>query len=903
MQATSRIWNKRRIATALIYCVPALALLVATGCAVNDPCAAANVCDDSDACTTDTCEAVDGEAVCSNTSVDCADQVCNPADGECVDCVSAADCDDSAFCNGDETCSAENTCDAGTAPCAEGESCDEETDECVDSCTDDASCDDGLFCTGVESCGSNGLCSATGNPCDEAAGETCNDETDSCDAPAVDCTSNGDCEADQECIDNVCVDIVIPDCNSNGDCPDDGLFCNGTESCNTNSFNCESSGDPCAEGETCNEATDACENNNPANNVVLTNLIDLIMSGPGDDTITGTRDGTADGNTISIGDDINGQGGMDRANFIVTDDSVPSIDMNNVEELYVRALDNGITINCSNYNGVMAVAYNNGNDDLNLEELPAIPEVHIIGGDGGDDFEVTVADDLFNTGAGESVTVVLDGADLDTLELWEENDNNEGPETINIEGCGGDNVVDTINSGDDSDDEGGTINITGPDNVTLGDLPNASTVDGSTATGNLDIDIDNGNDVTITTGTGDDVVRTGTTLDDNDSIDTGTGNDRLATSSAVTLEDMDIAGVEEYEISGAVTVDFDNLTPGRVIFTGNNDTQADNVAKNTPITIFGAVDFCTLNIDGAGSVGSNNDVVNITLGEDDTACTFGAGEQLVVAEVETLNITSTVGANNAGDLTANKCATLNVLGDEDFQIDVLAASAALTTVDASGMTGDAEANIDVSGVTQDTTIIGTDNDDTFAVNDNATTDATLVGGPGADTMDLGGATANSIQIIAYLSVDDTAAAVTANLTDADQVGVGDEFDVSEDLVQISGALRTALATDNDGNNTAVGAADLNVSGLFFFNVGADLGANGANADVFATVNAAIGALSNETVGDVAVFAVLNSNADDGMAVYLFTSATADSAVTQNELQLMGYFDSDAACTAANINLN
>ncbi|MCA9253637.1 MAG: hypothetical protein KDA54_21125, partial [Phycisphaerales bacterium] len=113
----------------------------------------------------------------------------------------------------------------------------------------------------------------------------------------------------------------------------------------------------------------------------------------------------------------------------------------------------------------------------------------------------------------------------------------------------------------------------------------------------------------------------------------------------------------------------------------------------------------------------------------------------------------------------------------------------------------------------------------------------------------------------------------------------------------------ALAKDADNNNTAAGAADLDVSGLFFFNVGADLGANGANADVFATVNAAIGALSNETVGDTAVFAVLNSNADDGMAVYLFISKTADDVVTQNELQLMGYFDSDAACTAANINLN
>ncbi len=898
MQATSRNWTKRRIASALIYCVPAFAMLLATGCV--DPCNP-SPCDDGDACTTDTCTNVDGVAECANTSIDCADQVCNPDDGECVDCVSAADCDDSAFCNGDETCSAENTCEAGTDPCTEGQSCDEEADECVESCTDDASCDDGEFCTGVETCDSNGLCSSSGDPCNE--GETCNEETDMCDGPVVDCNSNGDCMENQECIDNVCVDIVVPDCNSNGDCPDDGLFCNGTESCNTNSFECASSGNPCAEGETCNEDTDACENNNPANNVVLTNLIDLVESGPGDDTITGTRDGTADGNTISIGDDINGQGGMDRANFIVTDNSVPTIDMNNVEELYVRALNNGIDIDTANYIGLMAVAYNNGDDDLDLDELQNLVEIHILGGDGNDTFDLTFADDLLDTGAGESMTVMVNDADLDTLNISDETTGNEGPETINIVGCGGTNIIDDIVSGDESDDEGATINISGPDDITINDMDNAMTVDGSAATGDLDLTIDHNEDVTCTTGSGNDTIRTGAQLDANDEIDGGTGTDRLATMSAVTLEDMDLTSMEEYEIAGAVTVDFDNLTPGRVIFTGNNDTQADNVAKNTPITIFGAVDFCTLNIDGAGSVGSNSDVVNIQLGEDDTACTFGAAEQLVVPEVETINLTSTEAANNAGDLTANTCATLNILGDEDCQIDVLAGSAALATVDASGMTGDADANVDVSAVTQDTTLIGTANDDTFAVNDNATTDATIIGGAGADNMDLGGTTANSIQIIAYTSVNDTAESVTSNLTDADQVGAGNEFDVSEDICQISGDLRNALSTDNDGNNTAVGAADLDVSGLFFFNVGADMGGNGVNSDVFATVDAAIGALSNETVGDVAVFAVLNSNADDGMAVYLFTSATADDDVTENELQLMGYFDSDAACTAANINLN
>ncbi|NOX59971.1 MAG: hypothetical protein GXP29_14090, partial [Planctomycetes bacterium] len=579
MQATSRNWTKRRIVTALLYSVPAFAMLVATGCQDQGPCGVAGVCDDSDACTTDTCTVVDGAAVCANTAVDCAGQVCNPADGECVDCFDDAGCADADFCNGDETC-VDSACVAGTDPCADGESCDDDTDECVASCSDDASCDDGLFCTGTETCDSNGLCASSGDPCDAGANETCNDDTDTCDLPAVDCNSNGDCEANEECLNNVCVAIVVPDCNSNGDCPDDGLFCNGTESCNTNSLSCESSGDPCLPEETCNEDTDACDNNNPATSTVLTNLIDLLMTGPGDDTITGTRDGTADGDTISIGDDIDGEGGMDRANFIATSNTVPAIDMSNVEEVYVRSLTAAITIDCSNYDGVNAVAYNNGTSALTLNNFGALLDVHIIGGNGGaDDFNVTFDDDLLDTAAGETMNVTLNGSDIDDLNLNDFATNNEGPEIINVMGMGGDNVLDDIFSGDGSDDEGATVNITGASNVRINGLNNATTVTGTAATGDLDLTLDPGEDVTVKTGTGNDTIRTAGGLDNDDDIDTGTGTDRVATTSAVTIEDLTAVGVEEWEIGGAVTVDFDNETPSLIVMTGNNNTVADNVAK------------------------------------------------------------------------------------------------------------------------------------------------------------------------------------------------------------------------------------------------------------------------------------------------------------------------------------
>src|SRR3989442_5509272 len=41
-------------------------------------------------------------------------------------------------------------------------------------------------------------------------------------------------------------------CTTNADCPDDGIFCNGTESCDTGIGQCVSSGDPCVSGVECN---------------------------------------------------------------------------------------------------------------------------------------------------------------------------------------------------------------------------------------------------------------------------------------------------------------------------------------------------------------------------------------------------------------------------------------------------------------------------------------------------------------------------------------------------------------------------------------------------------------------------------------------------------------------------
>ena len=61
-------------------------------------------------------------------------------------CTMNADCEDELFCNGTETC-VDADCQAGTDPCEEGETCDEDNDQCVvEGCLDDAYCADDEFC-------------------------------------------------------------------------------------------------------------------------------------------------------------------------------------------------------------------------------------------------------------------------------------------------------------------------------------------------------------------------------------------------------------------------------------------------------------------------------------------------------------------------------------------------------------------------------------------------------------------------------------------------------------------------------------------------------------------------------------------------------------------------------------
>ncbi len=251
-------------------------------------------CDNGQFCDgAETCNAVldcqAGTPVDCDDSVGCTDDSCNEATDSCDNVVNDGNCDNGLFCDGAESCDAALDCQPGADPCI-GQMCDEGSDACVD-CLGDGDCDDGAFCNGAETCVAGVCVAGTPVDCDDSVGctdDSCNEATDSCDNVANDancdnslycdgvetCDALLDCQAGTpiDCDDGVgCTD---DSCNegtescdnivNDGNC-DNGLFCDGVETCDA-SLDCQT-GTPvdCDDGvgctdDSCNEGTDSCDN-------------------------------------------------------------------------------------------------------------------------------------------------------------------------------------------------------------------------------------------------------------------------------------------------------------------------------------------------------------------------------------------------------------------------------------------------------------------------------------------------------------------------------------------------------------------------------------------------------------------------------------------------------------------
>lgn len=221
-------------------------------------------CDGTETCGgTDGCQA--GTAPVVSDGVDCTDDSCDEVNDVVVHAPNDSLCLDGLYCNGAETCDAVNGCQAGDAPVlSDGVGCtDDSCNEGADStdnqgfivnAPNDANCDDTLYCNGAETCDAINDCQA-GTP------------------PVVDdgvsCT-NDSCDEDNDVV------VNAPD---DANC-DDGLFCNGAETCDA-ALDCQAGEEPdCDDSDfctfdSCDEDGDACANEQVTCDTVDSSHIDV----------------------------------------------------------------------------------------------------------------------------------------------------------------------------------------------------------------------------------------------------------------------------------------------------------------------------------------------------------------------------------------------------------------------------------------------------------------------------------------------------------------------------------------------------------------------------------------------------------------------------------------------------
>lgn len=267
----------------------------------------------------------------------CTDNTCNLGTGDCEIANNNASCDDGIFCNGTDTCSGGSCSIHSGDPCSGGSECDDSCNEGADNCfvspgtgcTDDGNectddecngagncaavnntdpCDDGLFCNGSDNC-SGGSCSAhAGDPCSGGAecadgcsetdddcfvsgGTPCSDDGDACTDNKCDgagncgatnntapCDDGDACTTGESCSDGQCGGGSAVVCN-------DGLFCNGTETCDSASgclagdppLDCSGLDETCAMGA-CDEDSEMCESE-PVNEGGICDDADVCTTG------------------------------------------------------------------------------------------------------------------------------------------------------------------------------------------------------------------------------------------------------------------------------------------------------------------------------------------------------------------------------------------------------------------------------------------------------------------------------------------------------------------------------------------------------------------------------------------------------------------------------------------------
>jgi len=440
-----------------------------------------------------------------------------------------------------------------------------------------------------------------------------------------------------------------------------------------------------------------------------------------------------------------------------------------------------------------------------------------------------------STAASTGTATLTGGAGGDTLK------GDTGEKTTISGGAGNDNItggsaVDTINAGAGND----TVNTSGGADTINGDGGNDTITLGAAAQ-------------TIDAGSGDDTVDASSNLAFGQSIKGGTGTDILTVSDQSTVSSAAGSVVSEFETLNLTdttdneTLDLDNF--GNNTFTtiklgAVSDLVLDSVRDETICLTAALANGKDLTITKE-SVSGSSDAVNLKMSGTSAIDTGNGsvGEYVVVAGVETINITTDDANTTNGnlthilDITAAAATTVNVSGDCGLDIsssDGTQDLADVTTFDASGVVLDKVTDAGVTYVatfntaSATTTITGSNGVDAITAgvltNDNVNLGAgadTFVYGGGLDTV-TGGAGADTYNVDAvgtktkHLVITDLAAGDKLDLVGVTTLGSALSADIGAATTLTAGTAET-LANYLD----AASAATASTASINHFQFGGD----------------------------------------------------------------------------------
>jgi len=573
----------------------------------------------------------------------------------------------------------------------------------------------------------------------------------------------------------------------------------------------------------------------------LSTSVDDVDGGSGDDTFTAVVGASG---TYNVGDNINGGAGTDTLKLLMTsgDSAGGLIEVSGVENVSVRLLGTAataVTLNANEFSGVTSID-NASSLAASILQVTGVATDTTIALHGDTDINVgfkgattaseAVSISLNNAGNfGATGAHTLAGTGLATANIDLDLANAGLIEGVNVEINGAANAA-RIEAGSNAT----AMTITGAGSAVLVTDDTLQTVDASGKTeGGVDITFQGASDVVVTGGAGNDIVRFGTTLSNNDSFNGGAGTDTMTMTVSGFNRNLNTENVEN------ATVLFAEAAGGTL-----NASGSDLSAFTLQASGAGAAASVSQISDGATITLANDNLGNVTL------------DYKADAAATTVNIGSASGTVGLGTLAVTDVASLTInsvgvsgsvggsIGSANFDSD-------LTTL--SILTSGGEADLTLGTANTDISLGGTQ---TLNITTNGSASFAMA------TSDFAGTALSAINLTAAgsdaadITLDDTTGAaistITLNASNGADIGMG-TVDTGKGGTSTTASDQTISIVQGSTSHVTMG--NLTVSGQGTTTIDLTQNGTGATATIGNVIMADTGTASttqNLTIDNLSV---------------------------------------------------